>query len=307
MYAPDHRRKEARDVMYRSNSSLDLIYSDQPSGNGLRREYGSHGSIDVIGGGCERLPAMVHNYSVVSTSDKPPGLARATDRLTDVLSSDHADGPQPRTSASPKPRLKLNKLWGGQTPSNISRQTLDDGAISALTECAKRKQFAHYDCQSLMANLSYAAEIRGALLSRRRNTTTGASAASLLATKGLPPGEDAVPDTGDGRSNELLESCPFFRNELGGKCNYLNKFPNVFYSTLHLHPLHTNPNCVCCSQTHHCKSEWAYVSQVFKTTFKHNLSCNCRLAISNDFQMLFTVMCNFECVVLHHYSLSGFK
>ncbi|XP_028161217.1 signal-induced proliferation-associated 1-like protein 1 isoform X2 [Ostrinia furnacalis] len=216
MYAPDHRRKEARDVMYRSNSSLDLIYSDQPSSNGLRREYGSHGSIDVIGGGCERLPAMVHNYNVVSTSDKPPGIARATDRLTDVLSSDHADGPQPRTSASPKPRLKLNKLWGGQTPA-ISRQTLDEGAISALTECTKRKQFAHYDCQSLMANLSYAAEIRGALLSRRRNTTTGASAASLLATKGLPPGEDSVPDTGDGRSNELLESCPFFRNELGGE------------------------------------------------------------------------------------------
>lgn len=222
MYAPDNRRKETRDVMYRSNSSLDLIYSDQPSGNGLRREYGSHGSIDVIGGGCERVPAMVHNYNVVSASDRPPGLARASDRLADVLSSDHADGPPPRASASPKPRLKLNKLWGGAAPA-ISRQTLDDGAISAITECTKRKQFAHYDCQSLMANLSYAAELRGALLSRRRNTTTGASAASLLATRGLPPGEDAVPDTGDGRSNDLVESCHFFRNELGGWfCNFFH-------------------------------------------------------------------------------------
>ncbi|CAG4986744.1 unnamed protein product [Parnassius apollo] len=218
MYAPDHlRRKEVRDVMYRSNSSLDLIYTEHPSGNGLRREYGSHGSIDVIGGTGDRLPAMVHNYSGVSTPDKPPGLGRASDRLAEVLAGDHADGPPPRSSVSPKPRLKLNKLWGGAAPV-IPRQHLDDGAInSSVPEETKRKQFAHYDCQSLMANLSYAAEIRGALLSRRRNTTTGASAASLLATRGLPPGEDAIPDTGDGRSNELLESCPFFRNELGGE------------------------------------------------------------------------------------------
>lgn len=212
MYAPDNlRRKEARDVMYRSNSSLDLIYAEHPSGNGLRREYGSHGSIDVIGGASDRIPAMVHNYSGTSLSDKPPGLGR--DRLSDVIAGDHADGPPPRASASPKSRLKLNKLWGGAAPA-LARQHLDD---SSLPTEQKRKQFAHYDCQSLMANLSYAAEMRGALLSRRRNTTTGASAASLLATRGVPPGEDTAPDTGDGRCNELLEGCPFFRNELGGK------------------------------------------------------------------------------------------
>lgn len=216
MYAPDSRRKEARDAIYRSNSSLDLIYAEHPSGTGLRREYGSHGSIDVIGGGSERVPAMVHNFGGVSTPDKPSGFGRGSERLVDVLNNDHADGPPPRSSASPKPRLKLNKLWGGAATA-ISRQPLEDGNILAAPDVKeKRKQFAHYDCQSLMANLGYAAEIRGALLSRRRNTTTGASAASLLATRGLPPGEDSIPDTGDGRSNELLESCPFFRNELGG-------------------------------------------------------------------------------------------
>lgn len=212
MYAPDNRRKESRDVIYRSNSSLDLIYGEHPSGNGLRREYGSHGSIDVIGGGSERLPAMVHNYNGVSAPDKPSGFGRSGDRLAD----DHTDGPPARTSASPKPRLKLNKLWAGAGAA-LSRQALDDSSLSIMGDGTKRKQFAHYDCQSLMANLNYAAEIRGALLSRRRNTTTGASAASLLATRGQPPGDDAVPDPGDGRSNELLESCPFFRNELGGE------------------------------------------------------------------------------------------
>ncbi|XP_060803682.1 signal-induced proliferation-associated 1-like protein 2 [Amyelois transitella] len=219
MYTPNHTRKETRDVMYRSNSSLDLIYGDHPSGNGLRREYGSHGSIDVIGGAPnDRLTVMVHNYNGVSAPDKSPDLSR-TDRLSDMLNSDHADGPTPRANASPKPRLKLNKLWGGAAPA-LSRHTFDDRALSVVeAEIAKRKQFAHYDCQSLMANLSYAAEIRGELLSRRRNTTTGASAASL-ATRSVPPGEEpvrSVPDTGDGRSNDLLESCPFFRNELGGE------------------------------------------------------------------------------------------
>lgn len=216
MYAPDNRKKEARDVIYRSNSSLDLIYAEHPSGNGLRREYGSHGSIDVIGGANERLPAMVHSYSGVSTPDKPSNLTRNVDRISDGLNTDHADGPSPRSSASPKPRLKLNKLWGGAAPA-MPRQSLEDGNLSTISDGNKRKQFAHYDCQSLMANLSYAAEIRGALLSRRRNTTTGASAASLLATRGIPAGDDSVPDTGDGRSNELVETCPFFRNELGGE------------------------------------------------------------------------------------------
>ncbi|XP_041988303.1 signal-induced proliferation-associated 1-like protein 1 [Aricia agestis] len=213
MYAPDHlKRKEARDAMYRSNSSLDLIYGEHPSATGLRREYGSHGSIDVIAGG-ERLPAMVHNG--LATPDKPSGLTRITDRFAEVLAGDHADGPTPRASVSPKPRLKLNKLWGGASP--VTPRGDSESLITNLPDTNKRKNFAHYDCQSLLANLSYAAEVRGALLSRRRNTTTGASAASLLATRGLPPGEDAVPDTGDGRSNELVESCPFFRNELGGE------------------------------------------------------------------------------------------
>lgn len=230
MYAPDHpRRKENRDVMYRSNSSLDLIYVEHPSSNGLRREYGSHGSIDVIGGASERLPAMVHNYGV---ADKPSGLSRAVERLPDVLASDHADGPTPRASISPKPRLKLNKLWGG-AGTVIQRQTIEDSPIPSFPDGSKRKQFAHYDCQSLMANLSYAAEIRGALLSRRRNTTTGASAASLL-SRGLPPGEDAIPDTGDGRSNDLLESCPFFRNELGGKNAQLKSYFILCFSYLYI-------------------------------------------------------------------------
>lgn len=47
-----------------------------------------------------------------------------------------------------------------------------------MEERYRRRALAHYDCQSISANISYAARLRG-LLSKRRNTTTGASAASL--------------------------------------------------------------------------------------------------------------------------------
>lgn len=208
MYSQDNfGKKENRDVMYRSNSSLDLIYSEQPAGNVLRREYGSHGSIDVIG---DRIPSMVQ------ARNEREGFG-----------ADHADGPTSRVGSSPKPRLKFHKFFGGNGH-NLAKVQIDDtvlneslSRLSMEAEGAKRRQFAHYDCQSLLANLSYAAAIRGALLSRRRNTTTGASAASLLASRNSVGGDIGAPDTGDGRSNQLLESCPFFRNELGGQFHFL--------------------------------------------------------------------------------------
>jgi signal-induced proliferation-associated 1 like protein 1 len=128
-----------------------------------------------------------------------------------------------------------------------------------LDERLKRKAFAHHDCQSMSVNLGYAARLRG-LLAQRRNTTTGASAASMASAPSFssaatstslaasntigvsssgkgklktqmsfpPPAEVVDPpsnpstaaddvDTGDGKSNQLLHSCPFFRNELGGE------------------------------------------------------------------------------------------
>ncbi|KAK7790568.1 hypothetical protein R5R35_002024 [Gryllus longicercus] len=89
-----------------------------------------------------------------------------------------------------------------------------------VEERQRRRAFAHYDCQSLTANLGYAAKLRGLLLARRRNTTTGASAASMLSAgrSATPDGGDSGDeDPGDGRGNDLLESCPFFRNEIGGE------------------------------------------------------------------------------------------
>ncbi|XP_037073091.1 signal-induced proliferation-associated 1-like protein 1 [Pollicipes pollicipes] len=80
----------------------------------------------------------------------------------------------------------------------------------------------------MLVSLAAAAR-RHSQLACRKNTATGASAASMPAsTRGErrrpdepadaaepPPDEDE--DRGDDRSNDLVCSCPFFRNELGGE------------------------------------------------------------------------------------------
>lgn len=99
-----------------------------------------------------------------------------------------------------------------------------------------QKCFSHHDVQSVLFNISEAVANR-ANLGRRKNTTTGASAASQC--QALGAGDTAMPmpifespegccedlghkmnmeaDEGDGKSNNLVLSCSFFRNEIGGE------------------------------------------------------------------------------------------
>uniref|UniRef100_A0A5F5PUK4 Signal induced proliferation associated 1 like 3 n=1 Tax=Equus caballus TaxID=9796 RepID=A0A5F5PUK4_HORSE len=98
-----------------------------------------------------------------------------------------------------------------------------------------QRSFAHFDVQSMLFDLHEAAANR-ASTAQRRNTTTGASAASATAAPGATrtPGlggpepafastedlnckENLEQDLGDDTSNELLLSCPHFRNEIGGE------------------------------------------------------------------------------------------
>ncbi|RWS08731.1 signal-induced proliferation-associated 1-like protein 2 [Dinothrombium tinctorium] len=97
-----------------------------------------------------------------------------------------------------------------QSSTNSSSTRLDDPEIR-LEEKLRKKAFAHYDSQSVTANLNYASRLCH-ILNKRRNTTTGASAASMIGKH-----SDEEIDTGDGRSNEMVLSCPYFRNELGGE------------------------------------------------------------------------------------------
>lgn len=101
-----------------------------------------------------------------------------------------------------------------------------------------QKSFAHFDVQSMLFDLNEAAANRVSV-AQRRNTTTGASAASaasamvtltasrahslgtldpaFTSTEDLNYKENLEQDLGDDNSNDLLLSCPHFRNEIGGE------------------------------------------------------------------------------------------
>lgn len=118
------------------------------------------------------------------------------DGIGQPLDIDEVCGPT-GAGSSPKLRLKLNRLWGGKPP-RAMEETCTSPMVSAdVEERHRRRAFAHYDCQSLTANLGYAAKLRGILLARRRNTATGASAASAL--RASTPDEAPEEDAGDGK------------------------------------------------------------------------------------------------------------
>ncbi|KAI5709494.1 hypothetical protein M8J75_000687 [Diaphorina citri] len=260
------RHTLTQEQMYRSNSSLELMHAESgdslPHGVSnptLRREYGSHGSIDVISnnGGpvSESFFAMLQDYrptvlGMMVTDQRSPGPAEylrprgetvpSNSDVQSSLSSSLVDETDGRPSGgSPNLKLKFQRLFGGQSggaggkplraPSSLDDSSLtlspqSNGIPSSLNGSpldpasdqvsGRRRVFAHYDVPSVSANLGYAARVRSMLLARRRNTSTGASAASSTTRASTP---DSDEDGGDGRCNHLIESCPFFRNEIGGE------------------------------------------------------------------------------------------
>lgn len=83
-------------------------------------------------------------------------------------------------------------------------------------------------------------------MAKRRNTTTGASAASMLAKSftsetGSSGGNDYNDDDiGDGQNNDLVQSCPFFRNEIGGEEERIVSLTRL-QTTGNKKPLHRPP------------------------------------------------------------------
>lgn len=128
-------------------------------------------------------------------------------------------------SSSGSQESSLFRKWkpGGRSESADARSLEPASLADPADDRLRRRALAHYDCQSLGANLSRASGRLASILGRRRNTTTGASAASMLQRAGAvaagvgEDGAEGVPDSGDGRQSALLLSCPFFRNEVGGE------------------------------------------------------------------------------------------
>ena len=67
----------------------------------------------------------------------------------------------PTGGSSPKLRLKLNRLWGAKPPRAMEESCSSPVVSADVEERHRRRAFAHYDCQSLTANLGYAGQTQG--------------------------------------------------------------------------------------------------------------------------------------------------
>ncbi|XP_062413190.1 signal-induced proliferation-associated 1-like protein 1 isoform X2 [Pungitius pungitius] len=239
----------------------------------LHREYGSTSSIDQHAAAGESFFEMLRAYQGEQVDQRSP----APQTLEDVLAAgpkqasadpqgggeeeeeeDAVDGPTPKARDKPPKRRTKSETGGesifrklrsarGEFDSPRAGSDVEDGRAEDPAPPPKpwacHKSFAHYDVQSMLFDLGGVARLRR-IAGKRKNTTTGASAAAavsatstLSSTHSLPysspggsredlgPGTDAGGldagglDAGDERSNEMLLCCPCFRNEIGADGN----------------------------------------------------------------------------------------
>ncbi|NXG04319.1 SI1L3 protein, partial [Sakesphorus luctuosus] len=200
---------------------------------GLFREYGSTSSIDVQGISEQSFFEMLNEFRAKKAPERRAGTP---ERLGDGAFPagsrvDGRNGPREELSAQAKDKARRRCPKGdagGESIFKKLRSARNEGDAKEPEEAPEpakgwmcRKSFAHYDAQSILFDLN-AAALRRATAAQRRNTTTGASAASVgtdaafSSTEDLNSKENLERDAGDNTSNELLLSCPHFRNEIGG-------------------------------------------------------------------------------------------
>ncbi|NXE03252.1 SI1L3 protein, partial [Chaetorhynchus papuensis] len=194
---------------------------------GLFREYGSTSSIDVQGIPEQSFFEMLNEFR---TKKPERGRSATPEREFAGIRSENRDGSREEPSQSKeKPRRRClrndDSIFKKLRSGGRAEPDPKDPEEPRLPEVGKswicRKSFSHYDAQSILFEAGAASPERG-VGTRRRNTTTGASAASagsdpaFSSTEDLNSKENLEYDVGDNTSNELLLSCPHFRNEIGG-------------------------------------------------------------------------------------------
>ncbi|MBN3277709.1 SI1L3 protein, partial [Polyodon spathula] len=255
----------------RSNSEITLSEHDTEAPEPARGEYGSTSSIDVQGLSEQSFFEMLNEFRQElpdqrsAAPDKLHELLQADAiaadsslNLSSTASKTDLRNGQPKEEARPlqktereRARKRSGKSDGsGSNDSSIFRKLLSRGETDSpgkagfdqeegrIQEPACKpwvcpKSFAHYDVQSILFDVLQVAANRDCV-AQRRNTTTGASAASavslavnralglggleptFMSTEDLSYKENLEPDLGDCQSNDLLLSCPHFRNEIGG-------------------------------------------------------------------------------------------
>ncbi|XP_053314461.1 signal-induced proliferation-associated 1-like protein 2 isoform X2 [Spea bombifrons] len=245
---------------------LDQNAVNPNTGAALHREYGSTSSIDRQGLSGENFFAMLRGYRVENMEHKnlapftfsdvfhcdptvSPSLQAAAQisrgQFVRISGFDYMDGAlligrdrdklmkkRLRTDTFESPLFRKLRTVKSEHDALKFSFDLDEGRFEKgihLWTC--EKCFAHYDVQSMLFNVNEAMATR-TNVAKRKNITTGASAASQSPTSGGQPGncesplgskEDLDPkdnnetDEGDGKSNDIVLSCPYFRNEIGGE------------------------------------------------------------------------------------------
>uniref|UniRef100_A0A3Q3JQZ2 Signal induced proliferation associated 1 like 1 n=1 Tax=Monopterus albus TaxID=43700 RepID=A0A3Q3JQZ2_MONAL len=266
---PANKSSRQRRVPQRSNSDMTISELEGSGDSGedwgpqsgakwspLHREYGSTSSIDQHGVSGENFFEMLKGYQ----GDKVDQRSPAPEKLEDMLNvgpkqaiidlKENTDGQTPKAKDRDKASKRRTKSeTGGESIFRKLRNVrgesdsprvgsdIEDSRIEDMGPPLKPwlcpKGFAHYDVQSMLFDLNEVIHLRQTA-GKRKNTTTGASAAAvasatstLSSTHSLsynsPAGsqeelssrDSPGLDTGDEQSNEMLLSCPCFRNEIG--------------------------------------------------------------------------------------------
>lgn len=270
---PANRNARQKRIRQRSNSDMTISEMEGSGDSGedwgpssgakwspLHREYGSTSSIDQHGASEESFFEMLKGYQGGKVDQRSP----APEKLGDILnvapkqaSIDLQEDTESQTSRAKDrdkpPKRRTKSETGGESIFRKLRNVrgeLDSPRVGSDVEDSRtedlgpplkpwvcQKGFAHYDVQSMLFDLNEVIQLRQTA-GKRKNTTTGASAAAvasatstLSSTHSLPysspsgsqeelslrdsPGLDA----GDEQSNEMLLSCPCFRNEIGADGN----------------------------------------------------------------------------------------
>ncbi|CAL8258224.1 unnamed protein product [Lota lota] len=280
------RQRSNSDVTISDIDSEDVMdqHAVNPNtGASLHREYGSTSSIDRQGLTADGFFTVLRGHRVDAVAHRGvpplgfPELLRYDTSLSPSLQTaaqiargeivrisgyDYIDSSLLYSREREKSFMRRLKSEPSETSLFRKLRTVkseSDGLRLSVEEDRRplsfQKCFSHYDVQSVLFNISEAVANR-ANLSQRKNTTTGASAASAGAGCGpagggggsggpavgaagpepgcsggnaatfesplgsredLNPKESLDTDDGDGKSNCLVLSCTHFRNEIGGE------------------------------------------------------------------------------------------
>uniref|UniRef100_A0A8C9SV35 Signal-induced proliferation-associated 1 like 1 n=1 Tax=Scleropages formosus TaxID=113540 RepID=A0A8C9SV35_SCLFO len=235
-WAPMHRE-------YGSTSSIDKHGSSGESFFDMVKGY--HGDLSS-----RRSPLSEKIGDLLTVAPKLAGLD-----LSEGPIGIHRSSPASRLKDREKPLKKRSKSeTGGESIFRKLRSTRGEGGCDSRAGSDAedgrsedggpppkpwtcQKGFAHFDIQSLLFDLNLAAQ-SGQSANRRKNITTGASAAAAASASApsslsssqtgaysspcgsqeeLSTKDSPTLDPGDDKSNELVLSCPCFRNEIGGE------------------------------------------------------------------------------------------